>query len=187
VINAATKLFALRSADSVSIRDIAKAAQVNHALVHRYFRSKDVLLQTILERSAREIAKSFTNMVDTEKDMGIFLENSFAQIGYFRAVGRMLIDGRAPLTLQHEFPTVKRLIKLLRAKQAGRLSKRGTQARADFQMRVRAIAITVLTMGWVLFEPAALIAAELEHYDVANTRKEISAILRLLATNRTRS
>jgi AcrR family transcriptional regulator len=52
VLDAATALFAARSPASVSVRDIANAARVNHALVHRHFGSK----KAVLERPATSVA-----------------------------------------------------------------------------------------------------------------------------------
>src|SRR5216684_4930528 len=56
VLDAAMTLFAARGPASVSVRDIAAAAGVNHALVHRHFGSKQAVLRAVLERAAHELA-----------------------------------------------------------------------------------------------------------------------------------
>src|SRR5262245_25725199 len=56
VLDAATALFAARGPASVSVRDIASAARINHALVHRHFGSKQDMLRAVLERAAQEMA-----------------------------------------------------------------------------------------------------------------------------------
>jgi AcrR family transcriptional regulator len=48
ILAAARELFAAHGVDGVSVRDIAAAAGVNHALVHRYFGAKDDMVAAIL-------------------------------------------------------------------------------------------------------------------------------------------
>ena len=56
LLDAAATLFSARGPASVSVRDIAAHAGVNHGLVHRHFGSKQALVAGVLERGAREIA-----------------------------------------------------------------------------------------------------------------------------------
>jgi AcrR family transcriptional regulator len=48
ILAAAREQFAAHGVDGVSVRDIAAAAGVNHALVHRYFGTKDEMVAAIL-------------------------------------------------------------------------------------------------------------------------------------------
>ena len=48
ILVAARELFAAHGVDGVSVRDIAAAAGVNHALVHRYFGAKGDMVDAIL-------------------------------------------------------------------------------------------------------------------------------------------
>ncbi|HTX68002.1 MAG TPA: helix-turn-helix domain-containing protein [Thermoleophilia bacterium] len=48
ILSAARELFAEHGVDGVSVRQIAAAAGVNHALVHRYFGTKDEMVAAIL-------------------------------------------------------------------------------------------------------------------------------------------
>jgi AcrR family transcriptional regulator len=48
ILAAARELFAAHGVDGVSVREIAAAAGVNHALVHRYFGTKDDMVAAIL-------------------------------------------------------------------------------------------------------------------------------------------
>ena len=180
VVSVAGTLFASRSADSVSIRDIAAAANINHALIHRYFGTKESLLRTVMESSARELAKTLSDVGDIEEGMEILLTGAFEHIGYIRAVHRTIIDGRDLRTLQRGYPTMKSLIEGLKAKRTSRPGSKGTRSRTDFQMRVLAAALMTLTSGWVLLERAQLLAAGLDQRDVAKVRKEIVAILQRL-------
>ncbi len=59
ILKAARELFAERGINLVSIRDIGAAAGVNHALVHRYFGSKEEMVADILRREC-EVADSMS-------------------------------------------------------------------------------------------------------------------------------
>ena len=50
VLKVPTELFAEHGVDGVSIRQIAAAAGINHALIIRYFGSKDALVAEILKK-----------------------------------------------------------------------------------------------------------------------------------------
>lgn len=52
ILAAARELFAAHGVDGVSVRDIATAAGVNHALVHRYFGVKSDMVAAILASEA---------------------------------------------------------------------------------------------------------------------------------------
>src|SRR4051812_18429016 len=66
VLDAAMTLFAARGPASVSVRDIAAAAGVNHALVHRHFGSKQAVLRAVLERAAYELAAVAAAITDSQ-------------------------------------------------------------------------------------------------------------------------
>lgn len=49
ILNAAERLFAIKGFDGTSVRDIAKEANVNVAMISYYFGSKEKLLETLFE------------------------------------------------------------------------------------------------------------------------------------------
>ena len=56
ILAAARELFAAHGVDGVSVRDIAAAAGVNHALVHRYFGAKGDMVAAILASEAEAMS-----------------------------------------------------------------------------------------------------------------------------------
>ena len=60
LIDAAAELFAERPSGRVTVREIAARADVNPALVHRYFASKQNLMRAAMEQSQRAIAANLS-------------------------------------------------------------------------------------------------------------------------------
>lgn len=50
ILDSASELFSHRGIEAVSVREVAKAASVSHALVHTYFGSKTDLVEAVLAR-----------------------------------------------------------------------------------------------------------------------------------------
>jgi AcrR family transcriptional regulator len=60
VLEATRELVALRGPDRFTVRDIAARAGVNHALVHRYFGTKDAVVDEVLADESRAVAAAVT-------------------------------------------------------------------------------------------------------------------------------
>src|SRR5262245_29363759 len=92
VLDAAMTLFAARGPAAVSVRDIAAAAGVNHALVHRHFGTKQEVLQAVLERTVQEIAAATSEIADSR----ISLQQRFKVVAehgdYWRVLARASLD-----------------------------------------------------------------------------------------------
>jgi AcrR family transcriptional regulator len=65
ILAAARDLFARRGVDGVSVRQIAAAAGVNHALVHRYFGTKRDMVAEILAAEGAEMSGMAAPSADT--------------------------------------------------------------------------------------------------------------------------
>ena len=57
----ASRMFAAASVDAVSIRSITREAQVGPAAVHYHFKTKDALLEAILQRHGTEVLASIVD------------------------------------------------------------------------------------------------------------------------------
>ena len=108
ILAAARDLFARHGVDGVSVREIAAAAGINHALVHRYFGTKDEMVAAIMLGEARALGEMATPEADAEASMASMAE----AFRYMMAEGRtslllMLraeLDGMAPERLLDEAP-----------------------------------------------------------------------------------
>jgi AcrR family transcriptional regulator len=98
---------------SVSLRDIARDADVNLGLLHRHFGTKDELIRAVFVANARAgldlvgDATSFDAALDRLLDS--FREDDPT---YARMLAWMLLSGRTPAELQSDFPTITRLVEL---------------------------------------------------------------------------
>jgi AcrR family transcriptional regulator len=100
ILAAARDLFASRGVDSVSVREIAAAAGVNHALVHRYFGTKNDIVAEIIEGEARAMSAMARPEADTVTSLAALRE----VFSYVLTEGRISlllmlraeIDGLAP-------------------------------------------------------------------------------------------
>jgi AcrR family transcriptional regulator len=168
LVDAAATLFGARGPEAVSVRDIASEAGVNHGLVHRYFGSKEGLLGAVLDRLAADVAAQLstgaagapgTDGTDDVVDR------------YWRVLARAILDGRQVATLQHEFPTVG-LVKQALVYEHGYEEPEAAR---------RAAHILALEMGWRMFEPFLVRAAELEDDEPADRRRSLADASRRLA------
>jgi AcrR family transcriptional regulator len=100
ILAAARDLFARHGVDGVSVRQIAAAAGINHALVHRYFGTKDEMVAAIMLGEARALSE----MARPEADPLTSLTSLAEAFRYLLSEGRTSLllmmraelDGMAP-------------------------------------------------------------------------------------------
>jgi len=81
ILAEAEKLFLTKGFNGTSTTEIAKNANCNQALVHYYFRTKELLFQRIFSDKVQSIMSRLLSYVHTDRD---FLENMCCIIdGYF--------------------------------------------------------------------------------------------------------
>ncbi|MGQ0825708.1 MAG: helix-turn-helix domain-containing protein [Actinomycetota bacterium] len=160
LVAAGAELFAARGVSTVSVREIAERAGVNHGLVHHYFDSKDGLLAAILHDLARRSA------ADVDDSAALYATGDAAS-RHGRIVASLLLEARDPAAVQTEFPTIAALV--------ARLEREG---RAD--ARERAAQAAAFVLGWKLYEPFIAAATGLDVSDGTRTAILDRALTRLL-------
>ncbi len=159
VLDAANELFAARGPASVSVRDIAAAARVNHALVHRHFGPKHKVLQAVLERSARGMAAVADRVTGARAGVEAIFNAAVEHQNYF----------------QRDFPTINRLTAMLTRERAQAHPDRDQSAVA-LESSVVVGAFSALILGWTLFEPFLLVGTGLDQYDLEKIRSGIVSV-----------
>lgn len=181
VLAAATRLFAAHGPGSVSVRDIAAAAGVNHALIHLYFGSKQQVLRAVLERATVEIRTTLRDIADSQAGIARVFGAAIEHELYCRALARATLDGESPRALQRDFPNVRRLIELFegeRQQPRKRLRKHAPLPPPDARTVVGAL--SALVLGWVVFEPFLLTATGLDQHDREEVRNQVAQVLQLM-------
>lgn len=181
VLDAAMTLFAARGPASVSVRDIAAAAGVNHALVHRHFGSKQAVLTAVLERAAREVAAVAAEINDSHAGMGRLFQAVVEHKAYWRALARAIFDGENPRELQRDFPTVHRMIELLRTeRQQPRTHADQHPPPPPLDPSVVVGTTSALMLGWLMFEPFLLVATGLDQHNLEKVREQVVLMLQAM-------
>lgn len=177
VLDAATVLFAARGPASVSVRDIAAAAHINHALVHRHFGTKHDMLRAVLTRAAQEMATVAAAASDSRTGIARLFAASVEHEMYWRALARAILDGEDPRALQQEFPTIQRLIELLHAEQQPLRRSTPRPSSPSLDARVVVGTLSALILGWLVFEPYLLAATGLIEHDREEVRQQVVQML----------
>jgi AcrR family transcriptional regulator len=110
LIEATATLYAANGTPSV--RAIARAAGVNHGLVHHYFPDKGALLQATLSELANRQAVAMGDLGGMEP--GALVQRAWSaqqqDPRLVRILARQMLDGTAPDELQERFPVVALLV-----------------------------------------------------------------------------
>lgn len=102
IMDAASGLFARHGVNGVSIRDIAAEAGMNHALIIRYFGSKDGLVAELLRREISAMAGTYSARPEQSAEetlgklRGVLLNSLTAQQDTMRLIIRSSLDGLSP-------------------------------------------------------------------------------------------
>ena len=148
MLDGAQKLFAERGFTGVSVRDIAEAAGVSHALVHRYLGTKEEIYRSVLARNDGDI-------VDAARGRATCAVPFRSCSGTASCNTRTISVSSYPPRLQGmpfsvtegNFPATKRLVELAENEAAGRPHDPSRPP-----PRFAVAAIVALDVGWAAME-----------------------------------
>ncbi len=143
----------------MTVKEIAGEAGVNHGYVHHYFGSKEALIGRVLD----ELAEQTT--VDLAE--GVVFDGTSSGARYVRVACRAALDGYDPGFIDREFP-VRRFLE-----EIGR-NRFGLDEAA---VRLRAVQVLALAMGWLLFEPFLVQTGRLSDKELDTIRWELEAAM----------
>jgi AcrR family transcriptional regulator len=146
LISAAMELFALRGPAAVSVREVAAAAGVNHALVFRHFGSKDALVQAVFERAAEELAQQMVGVPDYQ-GFAAFTEALAESETHWRLIARAILDGELETLASHPYHFVNAMVwAAARGQEAGMVETR-------VHPRLIVSMVCAMGLGWLIFHP----------------------------------
>lgn len=156
VLEAADGMFATKGPDAVTVRDVAARANVNHALIHRHFGTKQELLRQVISDHAKDFERAASHAgspADAASDVFDVI-NSRPAIA--RIFAHLVLNGHPPEEIvNRDEGTGQLAAMLMRASSA-----EGFVSRAD--PKISAALVTALSMGWCLFEDFLLYCVEYE-------------------------
>jgi AcrR family transcriptional regulator len=117
---------------TVTVRDIADAANVNHGLVHHYFESKQALLGATMIRVEQEFLHQVERADNPAEAIGRFFDALNDRPTYPRLLSWMLLQGADPTQQINDFPLVDHLVEVIRAETDQRTARLRTQALLAF-------------------------------------------------------
>ena len=166
LIDAATELFATRTPDEVTVRELADHAGVNHGLVHQYFGSKQGLVEETITYLAGELLPAATDAVNVGAALPILLDRLVARSAYVRLITWSLLGSGGMPELGHDFPALRRLMERSNEELGD------TPPRID--PRVAAAVVTSLMFGWVMYRDYVDAAVDLSDLSQQEIHRGIS-------------
>ena len=171
ILDAAEQLLVTKSANKISVREIADLAQTKHPLIYRYFGTKAEVIRAAHARGIEKI-ETVVNKIDTlQENAGFIFEavkkNKFRQI----ALSRAMIDGVDLRLVQTQYPVMNHLL--------GLLKKRNEEAAPDskFDPQLMTAVLAATSLGWFLYEPFLLAATDMENKNKEELHKEVIKVL----------
>jgi len=169
LIEAAGDLFARNGILAVSVRDIAKRAQVNHGLIHRHFGSRDGVVQAAIEHMSRQVISQLPPLRDNESLLEL-LQQGFQATArrdqYWKVLAHIVLTEGGEQWLQKEFPLVERM---LRSAQKGKDPKLSPAAMVTLLLS--------LGLGMLVFEPYLKQSMGLSDEQWLNVQREVLGLL----------
>jgi AcrR family transcriptional regulator len=133
---ATEQLCASQPPGTVTVRQIALMAGVNHGLVHHYFGSKHALVGATMYRVERDIHKTLDDITDPAQTIETVFNGVHTRPSYPRLLSWMLLEGVDPTDHIDRFPMVSHLVHMI-----------GTQV-GPSQAKMRTQSLLAFIAGW---------------------------------------
>jgi AcrR family transcriptional regulator len=156
----------------VSLREIAREADVNFGLVYQYVGTREQLVAEVLRRTAADAAALLAETSDFDGALRMILSVGTGDIG--RILAWAVLEGHDVTALVGLSPALSVLAE--RARQDGAI------AETEVDASLVAAIVMVFTVGWRLFGSAALAAAGLDPTRQAEYGERVAQYVRLLGT-----
>jgi AcrR family transcriptional regulator len=172
ILDAAVELFARRDPSSVSLREVAARAHVNHGLVHHYFGSKEALVGEVLRRRSREQAAVIADGTDLAEAVAA-LHGTEGAATYVQLLAHAVVAGSDPAAVGRGGLVARRLVELIE-------QERADDPVDDAEVRQLVALVLSLVTGWELFGPYFSDLLELDEAGVAAVDARMGTVARLI-------
>jgi TetR/AcrR family transcriptional regulator, repressor for neighboring sulfatase len=178
ILEAAEELFSTGGFEGVSVREIAARAGISHALVHRYFGTKDDVYRAVLTRDQERILRAAQDGPDLSSALPLMMADLLGpRRQYATLVSHAIVHG-LPWDAKVQGYALRRLLELAAAEPD---HGRETPEVAGLDHRFVVAAIVAMTLGWTTLEPWLIEASGLEDLEEPEMVKGlISMAMRML-------
>ena len=165
VLDAATERFSARGPSRVSIREIADAANVNHALIHRHFHTKQELLRQVMARFILGAGEQIRPKMSWSDAVEPLFEPDPRHATWARMLAWLLLESDVDVALVERFPIVETLVEIA--------AEDGVE---EENARVSVAAVVLMALGWQLFGDYIVEMADLGHLDREELVRRLGAL-----------
>ena len=167
LIGAAKQLFREQTPGSVTVRELAKAANVNQGSVHEYFGSKTGLVQATLASLSAELRPLALDATAGKIGPAVLLDAVLAEPAFHRVIAHLLLEGDINI-FQTDQSSVPAAVENLR---------RRSQGGTGTDPRMRAAMLVAATFGWALYRDFIEPALGLADLSVAEQNRQLAALI----------
>ena len=181
ILEAAAELFGREGPETVTVRAIAARAGVSHALVHRYFGSKQDLYLAVLWRDDRGILSAAAGTDDLMDAVRVMLQEGLShQLPYLRLIAHSALHDVPFEESIGRFPAIERLVELAEIQ-----ADAATQPAPCVALKPRlAVAGAIaLFLGWAATAPWVAKAAGLGTMDEEDVEDGLDRIFTCILAN----
>jgi AcrR family transcriptional regulator len=160
VLDAAARLFAERGVPQVSLREVARKADVQLGLIHRYIGSRDDLVRETFDHLGRQLAQDV--LARPLEGHGFDAESTMGR--WTRIASHLAISGSPP----SDAPPFNPVVAIAETIQEAY----GLDPTAA---RIRGAQIVASALGWRLFEHYLIAAGDLDDLPIDELRADLTA------------
>ena len=179
ILDSAQELFAKHGPAAVTVRQVAEKAGVTHALVHKYFGSKNDLIKAVVDRV--DVQRAATAMASSS--LRDAYQELFPRVMLQRDHSMMLVrsamEGTEYVSLAERIRTTSAMVALAR-----RTASSGAQPSPpprDIDPRVLVSAISAMILGWASVEDWVWPTAGIDPAEKDDVHRQLQEIVGYLA------
>jgi len=179
ILDSAQELFARRGPRAVTVRQVAEHAGVSHALVHKYFGSKDELIRAVIDRvdvSRTATAKRAESLRDAYETL---FPQVMAQRDHSMMLVRSAMEGTEYVSLAERIQATQALVALARKTAVSGATP--SPPPHDIDPRVLVSSVTAMIFGWACIEDWVWPAAGLDPADTEEIHRQLIEIVGYVA------
>jgi len=179
ILDSAQELFATRGPGAVSVRQIAANAGVSHAIVHRYFGSKDDLIKAVLDRIDVRRTATARDSASLRDVYQALLPTVMGQRDHSMMLVRSAMEGQEYVSLAERITTTTAMVELARKTAASGAAP--LPPPRDIDPRVLVSAVTAMILGWASLEDWVWPTAGLDPADKDEVYRQLIEIVGYVA------